>query len=75
MEEMIEFVTVIEDNCTKNRLMCKRADIPFVRCKSHLLDLDVQDFIGSEAKVDRKRKADEDASLTRQLVNKVDKLM
>ena len=73
MEEIVEFVT--GDNCATNKSMCRRADIPFIGCKSHLLNLDVQNFIGSEAKTGRKRKADEDASSKRQLITKVDKVM
>ena len=73
MEDIVEFIT--GDNCSTNKSMCKRANIPFMGCKSHLLNLDVQDFIGPEAKTGRKRKADEEASQKRQLIGRVDKLM
>ena len=72
-ECLIEFFC--GDNCSTNVKMAKKANIPFVGCKSHLLNLDVQEYIGKEAKVGKKRNVpDTPADPLRELVNRVDKL-
>lgn len=47
MEQIIDFF--VDDNYAANTKMSRDAGIPFVDCKSHLLNLDVQYFIGKES--------------------------
>lgn len=78
MEKFVEFMT--GDNCSTNVKMARKAKIPFVGCKSHLLNLDVQAFIGREpTKTAKKRKAGDAvpapaAPGQRSIVQQVDKL-
>lgn len=73
MENIVEIFS--GDNCSTNLKMARDAGIPIVGCKSHLLNLDVQDFIGKEQKVGRKRKNDTEIENLRSLINKIDHLM
>lgn len=73
METFIQFLT--GDNCSTNTKMAKQAQIPFIGCKSHLLNLDVQGFVGKETKSIKKRKQGDAASdALRAIVAQVDKL-
>lgn len=70
MRNLVQFC--VGDNCSTNIKMARLAEIPFVGCKSHLLNLDVQAYIGEEERVGKKRSRPADPM--RVLVNKVDRL-
>ena len=74
METFIEFF--VGDNCSTNVKMARQSNIPFVGCKSHLLNLDVQgSIVGKESKATKKRKnSDITAELRRTVILKIDKL-
>lgn len=75
MEDIVEFFTA--DNCSTNRSMCKKAGIPFIGCKSHLLNLAIKIYCGELDYTDPDENDDTKASARRRcdLINKIDYLM
>jgi hypothetical protein len=75
LEKIVEFFT--GDNCSTNRSMCKKAGIPFIGCKSHLLNLAIKIFCGELDYTDPDEEEDTKIKALRRgdLITKIDHLM
>lgn len=63
----------VSDNCSANRLMATKTNIPMVGCASHRLNLGVEAWIGPKHRVNKRGEVS--ISENRRIITKIDKLM
>ena len=75
-DNVSEFVAFfVCDNCSANRALSNKTEIPMVGCASHRLNLAVESWIGTKERKNRRGEVIGTLSQNRLVITKIDKLM